>query len=477
MSKPLEVPPEIEFAGIRLLLSPGLRRQIEAEVANYERVYVEFGQQLDQISRYLQWLDGYLMQEGLPGDYKYLALYKLYYPPRMDIPERGGFWHLSRTMADSFQLKINQKVDERYNLAASTLVTSIYLRRNNLYFRNWLLNTLTLEDSFQEVRQYVRSRFGRNEVAGVRQWHIDEQIPPLIREFLAFKIYIDQQIRQQPAANLEILMTDRRINFQQLARRQQIELSELKRYNTWLKTGYVPGDKSYPVVIPRPVSGENLVPNDSPNPAFTVQEERLSDEDFVLLPDDFAPLVSPPAETQAINVVHQVVNPALSPAQWHEVLPGQDLYQIARLYGLSVFELRQWNQLPTNEAIFPGQVLRLAPASPAAGEPEKITHMVALGETLNQIATQYSISVSDLLRWNGLSEEDYLYPGQKLLILRTYRALRNGPAQEPSFSEKMKAGQINQKLSETPEGNWRGGPPRPSALPHLKRQALPSPKK
>ncbi|NJL14494.1 MAG: LysM peptidoglycan-binding domain-containing protein, partial [Microscillaceae bacterium] len=357
LSKPLEVPPEIEFAGIRLLLSPGLRRQIEAEVANYERLYLEFGQQIDQISRYLQWLDDYLIQEGLPGDYKYLALYKLYYPPLMEIPERGGFWHLSRTMADSFQLKINQKVDERYNLAASTFVTSTYLRRNNLYFRNWLLNTLTLEDSFQEVRQYVRNRFGRNEVAGVRQWHIDEQIPPLIREFLAFKIYIDQQIKQRPAASLEIMMSNRRISFQQLARRQQIELTELKRYNTWLKTGYVPGDKSYPVILPRPQSGEFLPSTPSPRPAFSAPEERLSDEEFVLLPDDFAPLVSLPTEAPAASLVNQ----ALPLAQWHEVLLGQDLYQIARLYQLSVYELRQWNQLPTNESIFPGQILRLVP--------------------------------------------------------------------------------------------------------------------
>ncbi|NJL15312.1 MAG: LysM peptidoglycan-binding domain-containing protein, partial [Microscillaceae bacterium] len=109
--------------------------------------------------------------------------------------------------------------------------------------------------------------------------------------------------------------------------------------------------------------------------------------------------------------------------------------------------------------------------------PEKTTHIVAMGESLNQIATQYGVLVVDLLRWNGLSQEDYLYPGQKLLILRTYRALRNASPQLPTLPEKMKAGQINQKLSETPEGNWRGGPPRTSASPHLKRPSLPPPKK
>lgn len=52
---------------------------------------------------------------------------------------------------------------------------------------------------------------------------------------------------------------------------------------------------------------------------------------------------------------------AKSTAKFHQVQPGDTLYRISRRYGLSVEQLRSYNNLAPNTAIYPGQKLKLSP--------------------------------------------------------------------------------------------------------------------
>jgi LysM repeat protein len=48
-------------------------------------------------------------------------------------------------------------------------------------------------------------------------------------------------------------------------------------------------------------------------------------------------------------------------AKFHQVQPGETLYRISRRYGLSVQQLRSYNNLTPDTAIYPGQKLKLNP--------------------------------------------------------------------------------------------------------------------
>ena len=48
-------------------------------------------------------------------------------------------------------------------------------------------------------------------------------------------------------------------------------------------------------------------------------------------------------------------------AQFHQVQPGETLYRISRRYGLSIEQLRAYNDLAADAAIYPGQKLKLRP--------------------------------------------------------------------------------------------------------------------
>lgn len=96
----------------------------------------------------------------------------------------------------------------------------------------------------------------------------------------------------------------------------------------------------------------------------------------------------------------------------HTVLPGESLSSIASRYGISRGELLQLNGL-TSETITPGQNLIIKRLPPVGTS--KQYHIVKPGENLYTIAKRYGINISKLREMNHLGNRP-LTVGQKLLI-------------------------------------------------------------
>jgi LysM repeat protein len=72
---------------------------------------------------------------------------------------------------------------------------------------------------------------------------------------------------------------------------------------------------------------------------------------------------SAPAKLQA-SPPQKSPPPQQSKAQYHEVSRGETLFRISKKYGITVNQLRQLNNLTQNQAIYPGQKLLVKPANP-----------------------------------------------------------------------------------------------------------------
>lgn len=94
----------------------------------------------------------------------------------------------------------------------------------------------------------------------------------------------------------------------------------------------------------------------------------------------------------------------------HVVQQGETLFSISREYAVTVGELRNWNNL-TSDNLQPGQVLRLLPPEGDAG----IIHRVAPGESLFAISRQYHVTIPEIQQWNNLAGTS-LNAGQELII-------------------------------------------------------------
>jgi membrane-bound lytic murein transglycosylase D len=101
----------------------------------------------------------------------------------------------------------------------------------------------------------------------------------------------------------------------------------------------------------------------------------------------------------------------------HTVEEGENLSEIAEMYGVTVNELKEWNELES-DVIKIGQVLKVS----APKEKKKETtvkkgtkHKVKEGENLTSIADEYDVTIEDLMVWNDL-ESDVIKTGQVLIV-------------------------------------------------------------
>ena len=113
--------------------------------------------------------------------------------------------------------------------------------------------------------------------------------------------------------------------------------------------------------------------------------------------------------------------PAATPTTY-TVRSGDTLSGIAAKYGVSVDQLKAWNNLSGStivvgrSLVVKGGKTSTTPTSTSSASTSKtITYVVRRGDTLGSIADRYDCTVAELKSWNGLSGST-IYPGQKLKI-------------------------------------------------------------
>lgn len=125
----------------------------------------------------------------------------------------------------------------------------------------------------------------------------------------------------------------------------------------------------------------------------------------------------------------------------HKVAAGETLFSIAQTYGVSVDEIRQWNNLSGN-SLSVGQEIVVKKGSgnpvptPAPVPGKKGTHIVEAKETMFSISKQYGITVQQLKEWNKL-EGNEISIGQELVVSQVLQSNEN-PIVVPATSEVKK---------------------------------------
>lgn len=117
--------------------------------------------------------------------------------------------------------------------------------------------------------------------------------------------------------------------------------------------------------------------------------------------------------------------------QYHEVVPGETLYSIARLYSVDVEQIRDWNDLRSDRLTIGQKIIIGEEEQEEANETESLDdsvvdstdtaemnffeYYVQTGESLDVIARRYKTSVDSIRIWNNLKTLQ-LEIGQKLIF-------------------------------------------------------------
>ena len=139
----------------------------------------------------------------------------------------------------------------------------------------------------------------------------------------------------------------------------------------------------------------------------------------------------------------QTTNTNLDDPKKHTVATGEGLYGIAKKYGVTMKEIRKWNNLADDDVLRVGQVLIVSSGKGTAKKVEKtekvvenntltsskkIIHEIKEDEYPYGIAKKYNVKLTELQEWNNLTKDSKLVIGQKLEIYPTgYKKVVENP--------------------------------------------------
>jgi LysM repeat protein len=106
----------------------------------------------------------------------------------------------------------------------------------------------------------------------------------------------------------------------------------------------------------------------------------------------------------------------------HRVGPKETLYSISKQYGVTVDEIKSWNTLTSNglnlgqELLIKDKIQEKKVVSSKIPDSKEInTHTVTAAETMYAISRKYGVTIQQLKEWNQLTSTD-LKPGQVIFI-------------------------------------------------------------
>ncbi|MFA5299182.1 MAG: lytic transglycosylase domain-containing protein, partial [Lutibacter sp.] len=138
--KALKIPANLDFAGERV---PTEKEDIK-ERMDRELLINTYWQSntlllFKRAHKYFPLIEPILKKNGIPNDFKYLAVIESGLQNASSPAGAKGFWQILEATAKEGGLEVNSNVDERYHLEKSTQAACDYLKSAKERFGNWTL--------------------------------------------------------------------------------------------------------------------------------------------------------------------------------------------------------------------------------------------------------------------------------------------------------------------------------------------------
>lgn len=100
----------------------------------------------------------------------------------------------------------------------------------------------------------------------------------------------------------------------------------------------------------------------------------------------------------------------------HTVKDGESLWSIARDNSISYRDLAKWNGMAPKDSLRIGQNLVIWKNSSDGAIIRTVHYQIRQGDNLSSIAQKFSVSVTNIMKWNNIERGSYIKPGQKLKL-------------------------------------------------------------
>jgi hypothetical protein len=237
------IPSKIEFAGKTI----SLQRFDMRERFDREQIVIAYNHsvsilQIKRANKFFPIIEPILKQNGVPDDFKYLAVIESNLDPRaVSGAQAAGLWQLMPKTAEQFGLEVNDEVDERYHIEKSTNAACKYFKSAFNKFKNWT----TVAASYNAGIGKISEEQDKQQVDEAFDILLSSETSRYVFRVLAMKQFLENpkvfgyQLQREdfyPFIDIkEIKVNDSIGNWTSWASQYGISYAQLKEFNIWLR--------------------------------------------------------------------------------------------------------------------------------------------------------------------------------------------------------------------------------------------------
>ncbi len=452
--------------GEQLVLDRNLHRaKVKGKIAWFGRSQAYLDRVAERARPYLYFIVEELQKRQLPLDLALLPIVESAYQPfAYSRSHASGIWQFIPSTGKTYGLKQDWWYDGRRDIIAATRAALDYLEKLHAEFEgDWLLALAAYNYGEHNVARAIE----RNKRAGKDTDFWSLRLPRETRNYVPSLLAIAELVArpqkhqvQWPAianeAYLTQVNTGGQLDLAIVAELAELSIDEVYQLNPGFNQWTTDPAGPHQIVIPidKRAAFEQGLARLSANDRISWQRHIIQrGETLAQIAQQHRISLATLKQTNNLqsNLIHSghslLIPSSHKPLQHYtlsmegrryrglqrsgngqrytyRVRRGDTLWDIGRHYGVSIQQLCRWNNISAHSLLRPGQKLslwfaeknkaRLSPASLSTSA--QINYTVQRGDSLWSIARRFGLSVGQLLKWNNISKNKYLQPGQKLTL-------------------------------------------------------------
>lgn len=213
---------------------------------------------MKRANRWFPVIEPILKEEGVPNDFKYLALIESGLTQIVSPAGATGFWQIMKATGKEYGLQIDSQVDERYHVEKSTRVACTYLKEAKEKFGSWTLAGASYNMGMNGMDKQLQ----RQSVSSYYDLLLNSETSRYLFRIVALKYIMNNpqqfgfnyriQDLYPPIPTSEITLDSSVTDFAFYARQIGLNYKVLKYFNPWLRQSYLKNasGKSFAIKVP-----------------------------------------------------------------------------------------------------------------------------------------------------------------------------------------------------------------------------------
>ena len=255
----IAIPEDLNFAGESVPLDdPEVLERVDREFLVNTYWQSNALLLMKRANKYFPIIEPILAKNGIPEDFKYLAVAESGLQNVVSPAGATGFWQILKATGREYGLEVNANVDERYHIEKSTQVACEYLNRWKKKFGTWTLTAAAYNAGPGGINKYMNIQ----KADDYYELLLGEETGRYVFRIMAIKeiisnpdVYgfdVDTNDFYKAVPTFSVEVDEPIASWADFAKDYEISYKVLKRHNPWLREPHLnnASKKKYQIEIP-----------------------------------------------------------------------------------------------------------------------------------------------------------------------------------------------------------------------------------